>query len=261
MSQQTLTYRSRHTEFTVVFPTRRVSSPSDPFPGSAYHRSTTLAAARRRNTTMMSSLTRRVCVCRTAAGAVRPRRVRLLRRADRVRAGGPAPERAVARVHQPADVSGRGGGGGGRRRVRHRPPTGDGQHARLPVRAGVRAPVHGPPGAGQLHGVARRGVVRGVRGPEAARPAADAARGAVRPAGPRAALGRVRGRRVVRPVPGRGRHVRVATFRRAGQGRGHGHGGEHTPGDVRHVAQLRYARTPRPAQRRILSGGGGVGGN
>lgn len=204
-------------------------------------------------------------------GAVRAGRVRLLVRADRVRTGGPTPGRAVARVHQPADVPGR-RGVGGRNAVRHRPPPGDGQHARVPVRAGDGAPVHGQPRAGQLPGVARRGVVRGVRGPSAARQAAGAARGAVRPAGPRAAVGGVRGRRVVRPVPGRRRHVRHAALRRTGQGRGHRHGGEHPQRDVRHAAQLRYARTPpkprcvcrtrvalRPAVSRcdISRGGGG----
>jgi len=140
----------------------------------------------------------------------------------------------VARVREPAGVP-------GRPDVRVGPAPRDGERARLHDRARRRAAAHPGTGAGQLHGVAGRGVVRGVRRPPAPGPATGAARGAVRPARARTAVGRVRGRRVVRPVPGRGRHVRETVLRRARQGRRRRHGRPDTQGDVRHAVERRYA--------------------
>lgn len=109
----------------------------------------------------------------------------------------------MARIHQPIGVS-------VRPNVHAGPSQGHGERARLPDRVGRRASDHHQSGDSQLHGVAGRGVLRGVHRPAATGPTTSVARGAVRPARQRAEMGRVCGRNRFRPVSGRGQHVRVA---------------------------------------------------
>lgn len=152
---------------------------------------------------------------------------------DGARAGRPLPGRAVVRVYQQAGVP-------GRPDVRTPPPARHGQHARVPVWADGRAHGHRPARARQLLGVAGRGVLRAVRRRPAPGPATDALRGAVRPAGPRTAVDRVRGHRLVRPLSGHRPPLRQTVFRRGRQERHRGHGPEDPERNARRTVEFRY---------------------